>query len=106
GAFAPPAARPDFNTARYRSIKESGFLDAKASPLSTFAIDVDTASYSMVRRFLSEGRMPPEGAVRIEEMLNYFDYDYSGPKDDRPFAIHTTVSSAPWDEEHRLVRVG
>ncbi len=102
----PMGQKPvEWNTERYRSIEEARFKDAKASPLSTFSIDVDTAAYSLVRRFLELGEMPPEGAVRIEEMLNYFDYAYSGPKDAAPFAIHTAVAAAPWQPEHRIVRI-
>lgn len=74
-------------------------------PLSTFSIDVDTASYSVVRKMLKAGRLPPKDAVRIEEMVNYFDYDYAPPTDGSPFAAHMQVAPAPWAPEHRLVRV-
>jgi len=80
--------RAEFNTAAYDHIAENPFLDAKADPLSTFSIDVDTASYSNVRRFINEGSLPPKDAVRVEEMINYFTYDYPQPSDGKPFAVH------------------
>jgi len=91
----------------YNPIAENEFQDAAANPLSTFAIDVDAASYANVRRFLlADGRMPPTDAVRIEELVNYFDYDYPAPGGDAPFSITTEVAPAPWNPEHRLVHVG
>ena len=91
----------------YARIVENEYQDAVANPLSTFAIDVDAASYANVRRFLlAEGRMPPADAVRIEELVNYFDYDYADPGGDAPFSITTEVAPAPWNPEHRLVHVG
>ncbi|HYY35167.1 MAG TPA: VWA domain-containing protein [Candidatus Binatia bacterium] len=95
-----------FNTASYDHIGENPFLDAKGNPLSTFSIDVDTASYSNVRRFINEGSLPPKDAVRVEEMINYFTYDYAQPSDGRPFAVHVDVASCPWEISHRLVRIG
>jgi Ca-activated chloride channel family protein len=74
-------------------------------PLSTFSVDVDTASYAVVRKMLKEGRLPPKDAVRIEELVNYFDYGYAAPADGSPFAAHMQVAPAPWAPEHRLVRV-
>ncbi len=74
--------------------------------LSTFAIDVDTGSYSNVRRFLSQGQLPPPDAVRIEELLNYFRYDDPAPKGDEPFSVNCEVAACPWDADHRLARVG
>jgi Ca-activated chloride channel family protein len=92
---------------RYDSLVENPFRAVKDHPLSTFSIDVDTASYANARRFLlQEGRLPPPGAVRIEELVNYFDYDYAGPEDDVPFAAHIEVAGCPWTPGHRLVRVG
>ncbi len=82
------------------------FSEVKAEPLSTFSIDVGTAAYSNVRRFLTNGHMPPADAVRIEEMLNYFDYDYPQPTDHHPFAVVVHGAPAPWDQNHRLVRIG
>ncbi len=96
----------EFNTATYDHIGENPFLDAKDNPLSTFSIDVDTASYSNVRRFINEGSLPPKDAVRVEEMINYFTYDYAEPSDGRPFAVHLDVASCPWETSHRLVRIG
>ena len=96
----------EFNTAAYDHIVENPFLNAKDNPLSTFSIDVDTASYSNMRRFINEGSLPPKDAVRVEEMINYFTYDYAQPSDDKPFAVHVDVASCPWETSHRLVRVG
>jgi len=96
----------EFNTAAYDHILENPFLGAKDNPLSTFSIDVDTASYSNVRRFINEGSMPPKDAVRVEEMINYFSYDYAQPSDEKPFAVHVDVASCPWETSHRLVRIG
>jgi len=91
---------------RYDALVENPFRTVKDHPLSTFSIDVDTASYANVRRFLlQEGRLPPPDAVRIEELVNYFDYDYAGPEDDVPFAAHIEVAGCPWKSGHRLVRV-
>ena len=92
---------------RFDKIDENRFLLAAATPLSTFSIDVDTASYSKVRQFLLDaGRLPPEDAVRIEEMINYFSYAYAEPSDGRPFTVHVEVSQAPWRPAHELVRIG
>src|SRR6266567_2945403 len=96
----------EFNTATYDRILENPFLDAKDNPLSTFSIDVDTASYSNVRRFINEGSLPPKDAVRVEEMINYFIYDYAQPTDEKPFAVHVDLASCPWETSHRLVRIG
>jgi Ca-activated chloride channel family protein len=95
-----------FTTEAYDSISENRFLDAAANPLSTFSIDVDTASYANVRRFLNQGSFPPAGAVRIEEMINYFPYDYTQPGGEQPFSVNVEISDAAWRPEHRLVRVG
>ncbi len=97
---------PEPNNEDYEGVQENIFHDATSSPLSTFSIDVDAASYSNVRRFINNGQRPPKDAVRIEEMINYFDYNYEGPGDEHPFAIHTEISSAPWNAEHRLVKIG
>ena len=93
-------------TESYAPIRENGFLDPLNEPLSTFGLDVDTASYALVRRFLNEGRWPPRDAVRIEEMINYFAYDYGAPRDDSPFAVNLEVAGCPWNAGHRLVRIG
>ncbi|HEX8284671.1 MAG TPA: VWA domain-containing protein [Pyrinomonadaceae bacterium] len=91
---------------RYAEIDENPFLDASRAPLSTFSIDVDTASYSNTRRFLSEGRLPPRDAVRIEELVNYFPYDYPQPDGPAPFSVTAEVAECPWDARHRLVHIG
>lgn len=90
----------------YAKIVENGFKNPFADPLSTFSIDVDAASYSNVRRFLNHGQMPPKDAVRIEEMVNYFNYDYQQPKGDDPFSINTELASSPWNKDHKLVHIG
>ncbi|MEQ8581173.1 MAG: von Willebrand factor type A domain-containing protein [Marinoscillum sp.] len=97
---------PFHNTESYDAIEENIFHKSVDKPLSTFSIDVDAASYSNLRRFLHMGQLPPKEAVRIEEMINYFHYDYEGPKDDKPFAIHTAKTKAPWNEDHLLVKIG
>lgn len=98
---------PDnFNTEGYDHITEGRFLKVADNPLSTFSIDVDAASYSNVRRFLNQGQLPPAGAVRIEEMINYFTYEYPQPVDKAPFSINTEISDAPWNKDHKLVLIG
>ena len=96
----------DFNTEGYDAIVENRFLAVNQNPLSTFSIDVDPASYSNVRRFLQAGQLPPAGAVRIEEMINYFHYDYPSPDNKVPFSINTEVGDCPWSPQHKLVLVG
>ena len=96
----------DFNTEAYDRIVDNPFMMVTQNPLSTFSIDVDTASYSNVRRFLNRGVMPPRDAVRIEEMVNYFSYDYAAPSGSDPFSVQVEVAQAPWQLKHRLVRVG
>jgi Ca-activated chloride channel family protein len=93
------------NTEDYNAIDENPFLSARANPRSTFSIDVDRASYSNVRRFITGGHLPPKDAVRIEELINYFSYDDEKPRGDEPFAVTTEVSAAPWSPAHKLVRV-
>ncbi len=93
---------------RYAPIHENPFVPAKGTDaVSTFSIDVDTAAYTNVRKFLRDGQLPPANAVRLEEMLNYFDYAYAGPDADSedPFATHTEVTTCPWNRQHQLVRV-
>ncbi len=97
------------NTEEYSELNEQGFKSVKSHPLSTFAADVDTASYSNFRRMLMEGyrlRDLPEGSVRIEEMLNYFDYDYEGPKGNEPFGVNTELSLCPWNPDAMLMSIG
>src|SRR6185312_15614438 len=97
--------QPVYNTEEYDGIVENNFKEPTRDPLSTFSIDVDAASYSNVRRFLNSGQRPPIDAVRVEEMINYFDYDYADPKDEHPFSVYTEVSNAPWAPAHRLVHI-
>ncbi|MEX2335827.1 MAG: von Willebrand factor type A domain-containing protein [Fulvivirga sp.] len=94
------------NTEEYDAIRENIFHGALKNPLSTFSIDVDAAAYSNVRRFLKNGQLPPKDAVRIEEMINYFNYDYAQPDKADPFSINTELSTAPWNGEHKLVHIG
>jgi Ca-activated chloride channel homolog len=95
------------NREQYDEIVENAFIAVAADPLSTFSIDVDRASYSNMRRFImQDGQLPPRDAVRIEELVNYFPYDYANPQDDAPIAIHTEVGPAPWKPQHQLVRIG
>ena len=95
-----------FNTEAYDHIEESRFHRVEAEPLSTFSIDVDTASYANVRRFLTDGILPPPGAVRIEELVNYFRFDYPQPSEAAPFSITTELASCPWNAKHRLALIG
>ncbi|MEK7469401.1 MAG: VWA domain-containing protein [Planctomycetota bacterium] len=103
---APPVADPEFNTEEYAHFQDNPFFRVADEPLSTFSIDVDTASYANVRRFINEGQLPPPGAVRLEEMVNYFSYDYAPPSDGKPFSAAIEVRPAPWEPKHRLARIG
>jgi Ca-activated chloride channel family protein len=94
------------NTEDYNHIVENEFLDALKVPLSTFSIDVDTAAYANVRRFLMSGQMPYADAVRIEELINYFTYDYPEPTGDDPFSFTTELTECPWNPKHKLLLVG
>ena len=98
--------RGDFDTESYSHIEENPFFEVARAPLSTFSVDVDTASYSNVRRFLNEGRLPPKDAVRTEELINYFAYNYPQPVGDAPFSVTAEVAACPWNARHRLVHVG
>jgi Ca-activated chloride channel homolog len=107
--IAPANASPGneaWNTENYAAIEESRFLPAASNPRSTFSIDVDAASYTNVRRFLTAGQRPPRDAVRIEEFLNYFRYDYPEPKGDERFSVTTDLAVSPWAPDHRLLRIG
>ena len=90
----------------YEQVDETGYREVSKRPLSTFSIDVDTASYANVRRFLNDGSLPPADAVRVEELINYFRYDYPQPKGKEPFSVTTELSQCPWNSEHQLLRVG
>jgi Ca-activated chloride channel family protein len=110
-SFAPVAAAvpgydPDYNREGYAHIAENGFAAVSLNPLSTFSIDVDRASYSNVRRFINNDQRPPIDAVRIEELLNYFTYDYPKPDAGRPFSVTTEAGQAPWNPLHGLIRIG
>ncbi|MCH7535217.1 MAG: von Willebrand factor type A domain-containing protein, partial [Bacteroidetes bacterium] len=94
------------NTEEYDVIRDNTFVSPFNEPLSTFSIDVDAASYSNVRRMISTGQIPYEDAVRIEEMINYFNYDYPNPTGEDPFSITTEVGPAPWNKKHQLVHIG
>jgi len=91
---------------RYAEISENPFLEASRAPLSTFSIDVDTASYANVRRYLNNGQLPPKNAVRIEELINYFEYDYPQPVGDVPFSVATETAVCPWNTKHKIVQIG
>ena len=95
-----------FNTEEYNRIYENPFLSPQQDPLSTFSIDVDVASYANVRRFINDNQMPYPDAVRIEELINYFNYDYPQPQGKHPFSITTEASACPWNDEHNLVMIG
>ena len=96
----------NFEREGYDNITENKFLKVADNPLSTFSIDVDAASYSNIRRFLNNGQLPPAGAVRIEEMVNYFTYEYPQPENNEPFSINTEIADAPWNKNHKLVLIG
>ncbi len=104
--FFPSETRPQFNTEGYDFIAENGFRSVKENALSTFSIDTDGASYSNLRRFLKNGNPPPRDAIRIEEMINYFNYDYVEPSGVAPLAVNHEVGVCPWDEDHLLVHIG
>jgi Ca-activated chloride channel family protein len=103
--FAPPSQPVD--TERYQHQQDNAVLLAAEQPVSTFSIDVDTGAYANVRRFLNDGRLPPQDAVRVEEMINYFDYDYATPSNrDTPFRVSTELAAAPWNSQALLMRIG
>ncbi|NML21284.1 DUF3520 domain-containing protein [Pseudoflavitalea sp. G-6-1-2] len=101
-----PTATPEFNTEEYDGITETGFRNTLRNPLSTFSIDVDAASYSNLRRFINDGTPPPTNAIRIEEMINYFDYDYPQPANNLPLSVITEMAPAPWNPSHQLLHIG
>lgn len=104
---APPKnSNEEFNTEDYDAIVENNFQAVTNNPLSTFSIDVDAASYSNIRRYLNEGSLPPAGSVRIEEMINYFHYEYPQPLGKDPFSVSTEIATAPWNPQHQLVKIG
>ncbi|QQO10034.1 vWA domain-containing protein [Breznakiella homolactica] len=95
----------EFNTEGFDHIEDNPFLLVKNNPLSTFSIDVDTAGYAIARRYISNGSMPPKSAIRIEELVNYFDYDYPPPDSGAPFAVYTETAECPWNTDHLLTRI-
>ncbi len=109
-AYAPPPAAmpmPEQDRENYARIDENGVMRAAETPVSTFSVDVDTGSYANVRRLLREGQMPRGDAVRVEEMINYFDYGYAPPKDrSQPFSLHTEIAPTPWNAKTQLLRIG
>lgn len=105
-AFVLARVRQETSNEGYSQIVENGFLSVAEKPRSTFSIDVDTASYANVRRFLESGQIPPADAVRVEELINYFTYDDQPPQDGRPFSVSTEVANCPWDHQRKLVRIG
>jgi Ca-activated chloride channel family protein len=107
-APAPPMPyQQDVDTERYQHQQDNAVQLAAEHPVSTFSIDVDTGAYANVRRFLNEGRLPPQDAVRVEEMINYFDYDYAPPTSrEQPFSVSTEVAAAPWNSQALLMRIG
>lgn len=106
GAGAPAIDYDSMKDEQYNIINENTFVKAIDKPLSTFAVDVDTASYSIVRRFIKGGRLPPKDAVRIEELINYFSYGYPEPAGEHPCSVTTEIATCPWNAKHRLVRIG
>lgn len=94
------------NTEKYKDPGENAFLSVASDPLSTFSVDVDTASYANMRRFLNDGDLPPVAAIRIEEMINYFHYSYPQPTAAQPFSITTELADCPWNKDHRLALIG
>lgn len=106
GKYRMAYGAEDFNTEEYRYIAENGYKKVMEEPLSTFSVDVDTAAYSNVRRMIRNREQIPADAVRIEEMINYFDYDYPEPEEGEPFSVTTEYSDCPWNPDHRLLMIG
>ncbi|KUJ61532.1 hypothetical protein AR687_12695 [Flavobacteriaceae bacterium CRH] len=96
----------DPNTESYAGLEENPFESPKKSPLSTFSIDVDNASYTNIRRFINEGQKVPKDAVRVEEMMNFFKYNYPQPEGQHPFSINTELSDSPWNKNSQLLKIG
>ena len=97
----------DFNTEEYGRLVDNPFRLTARDHTSTFSIDVDTASYSNMRRLLNQGALPPKDAIRIEELVNYFDYAYAPPAETagHPFRAHVAIAGCPWNGKHRLARI-
>lgn len=105
-AYFSGGYNPEYNTESYSPITENEFKSVKNDPLSTFAVDVDAASYSNMRRFLMNGNLPEKDAIRVEELINYFEYDYPNPKGENPFSITTEIGDCPWNKQNKLVHIG
>ncbi|MDD3625642.1 MAG: von Willebrand factor type A domain-containing protein [Proteiniphilum sp.] len=101
-----PPFRQEINTEEYEAFSENRFLTAAQTPLSTFSLDVDAASYGNIRRLINQGELPPKEAVRVEEMINYFSYSYPQPTDGHPVRIITEVAASPWNKQTQLIRIG
>ncbi len=101
-----PQGYRDEQREQYQAVADNSIHSVAESPVSTFSADVDTGAYANVRRLLNQGRLPPEGAVRLEEMVNYFPYDYALPTDDSPFGVTTELAATPWNPHTRLLRIG
>ena len=95
-----------YGNEQYGEIVENKFIDPLDEALSTFSIDVDRAGYSNMRRFIDNGVVPPQDAIRVEEMINYFDYEYEQPRGKDPLAMHTTLTDCPWNDSHHLLHIG
>ena len=116
GASAAPPYSPmtdganeyntEHNTEEYSAIKEAGFKNPRIEPLSTFSADVDTASYTNIRRYINSGDTIPDGAVRIEEMLNYFSYNYPEPEEGKAFSTSVEMGDCPWNRNTKLLKIG
>nr|WP_314525214.1 VWA domain-containing protein [uncultured Pseudomonas sp.] len=108
--FAPmpesPAGYQEEQREHYQALADNPIHSVTETPVSTFSADVDTGAYANVRRLLNQGRLPPEGAVRLEEMVNYFPYDYALPRDGSPFGVTTELAPSPWNPHTRLLRIG
>ena len=107
--FAPqsaPAGFQDEQREQYQALADNPIHSVAEAPVSTFSADVDTGAYANVRRLLNQGRLPPDGAVRLEEMVNYFPYDYALPTDGSPFGVTTELAPSPWNPHTRLLRIG
>jgi len=102
---APPQYYPEPNTNEYADFEDNDFLSSSLEPLSTFSVDVDKASYSLVRNYIKGGMEPPRGAVRLEEMVNYFDYNYPNPSDGHPFNIITELTECPWNKDSKILKL-
>ena len=102
--IAPAPSLPQ-NTEKYGKIEPNPVQAVASNPVSTFSIDVDTGSYANARRFLNDNRLPPAHAVRIEELINYFDYGYAPPADGKPFAVYTETIDSPWQADAKLIKI-